>query len=67
MTDTRLAQLAYQAYGEQTDFKNYQGNPMPAWDDLGDAIQDAWLAAADAVAEDVQGSPSNNTLGSVSD
>ncbi len=44
-----MAKLAYAAYGQTTDFKNYQGNPMPAFDDLGDTIQAAWIAAANAV------------------
>lgn len=45
-----LAWVAYAAYGQSTDYKNYQGKPMPNWDDLGDTIQAAWVAAADAVA-----------------
>lgn len=58
MTDTYeedLAKLAYRAYGETTDFKNFQGNPMPAWEDLGERIQKAWIAAARAIADDLQG------------
>lgn len=43
---TTVAQEAYRAYGEVTDFKNFQGNPMPEWGDLPDTIQDAWRAAA---------------------
>lgn len=50
---TELAKLAYDAYGEATDHKNYQGLPMPTWDDLGDAIQGAWIAAAQAVQDDL--------------
>lgn len=42
-----LARSAYEAYGRTTDFKNYQGLPMPRWDDLGEAIQLAWTAAAE--------------------
>lgn len=52
---TELAKLAYDAYGEATDHKNYQGLPMPGWDDLGDAIQGAWIAAAGRVADEVSG------------
>lgn len=37
---------AYQAYGNYVDFKNFQGNPMPSWNDLGEKIQGAWQAAA---------------------
>lgn len=40
-----LAKLAYQAYGSVTDFKNYQGLPMPAYDDLPPKIKEAWGAA----------------------
>lgn len=41
----RLARAAYQAYGETTDFKNYQGLPMPKWEDLTPTIRAAWCAA----------------------
>lgn len=40
-----LAKVAYRAYGEVTDFKNFQGNPMPDWNDLTPTIQQAWQAA----------------------
>jgi hypothetical protein len=43
-----LAQAAYAAYGQSTGSLNYQGLPMPGWEDLGDAIQRAWVLAADA-------------------
>jgi uncharacterized protein YecT (DUF1311 family) len=46
-----LARIAYAAYGQTTSYKNYQGKPMPNWDDLGEPIQRAWIAAADAVCE----------------
>ncbi len=45
-----LAQAAYDAYGKRTQWLNFQGNPMPAWDDLGDTIRGAWVAAAVEVA-----------------
>ncbi|PRY35346.1 hypothetical protein [Umezawaea tangerina] len=44
-----LAQAAYEAYGDTTGGLNYQGLPMPSWDDLGDLIRAAWTAAAAAV------------------
>lgn len=37
----------YQVYGSVTDFKNYQGNPMPEWEDLPEKIQLAWTAVSD--------------------
>lgn len=49
MTDEQLARTAYEAYGEVTDHKNFRGDPMPAFDDLGPTIQAAWIAAAAAV------------------
>lgn len=42
----RLAKEAYRAYGEVTEFKNYQGLPMPDWAMLTTTIQTAWKAAA---------------------
>ncbi len=44
-----LARVAYHAYGEHTDFKNFQGNPMPKWEELPDRIRGAWRQAAAAV------------------
>lgn len=41
-----LARAAYARYGAVTDFKNFQGNPMPAWEALPAKIQEAWVNAA---------------------
>lgn len=49
MDSETLAKQAYHAYGEVTDFKNYQGLPMPDWNDLTPTIQQAWQAAATEV------------------
>ena len=46
-----LAREAYDAYGSVTDFKNFRGEPMPAFDNLPPQIQDAWKEAARRVAE----------------
>lgn len=46
MSPTDLAKAMYLSYGETTEFKNYQGNPMPDWKDLTPKIQGAWEAAA---------------------
>lgn len=46
LTPVDRAKAAYARYGAVTDHKNFQGNPMPAWDDLTDTIQAAWIAAA---------------------
>ena len=42
----RLAKQSYMAYGSVTDFKNYQGLPMPEWEQLTDKIREAWKAAS---------------------
>lgn len=55
-----MAKLAYGAYGQTTGFKNFQGNPMPKWDDLGDTIQGAWVAAANAVNNYLMGPPATD-------
>lgn len=46
-----VAKEAYRAYGQVTDFKNYQGLPMPAWEALTPTISKAWIAAAKAASE----------------
>ena len=43
-----LAQIAYEAYGDVTGGKNYQGLPMPEWADLPAVIKAAWNASANA-------------------
>jgi hypothetical protein len=51
-----LAKQAYAAYGSVTDYKNYQGLPMPQWADLTPKIRQAWrvsvLRVATLVRED---------------
>lgn len=44
---TARAEAAYAAYGAVTDFKNFQGNPMPKFEDLTPQIQQAWDAACE--------------------
>lgn len=46
-----LARIAYQAYGETTGHKNFLGEPMPAFKNLGPVIQAAWTNAAKAIAD----------------
>lgn len=48
---TEFSRIAYNAYGQTTDFKNYQGLPMPAYDELPDKIKLAWIAATKSVYE----------------
>lgn len=40
-----VARQAYNAYGRSTNFKNFTGGEMPAWEDLPEEIRVAWSAA----------------------
>ena len=40
-----VAREAYAAYGKQTGFKNFRGDKMPEFADLGAVIQLAWVEA----------------------
>jgi hypothetical protein len=51
---TELARNAYLAYGAVTGNRNYRGEPMPAWDELGETIQAAWRGAVVSVISDVK-------------
>lgn len=44
-----LGLIAYTAYGQSTDFKNFLGKPMPKWSDLPETIRNAWVQAAQAI------------------
>lgn len=49
MNDVLRAQRAYEAYFEDAEGKTFDGRPMPAWGDLGEAVQRHWAAAAAAL------------------
>lgn len=42
-------QRAYEGYADSTGGETYDGRDMPAWRDLGERVQTAWIAAAEAV------------------
>lgn len=44
-----MAKTAYEAYGQETNHKNYRGEPMPEWDELPEQIKGAWIQAAGSV------------------
>lgn len=48
-TPESRARIAYTAYGRVTDFKNFRGEPMPAFDDLPLKIREAWEKAANTI------------------
>jgi hypothetical protein len=46
-----LAKEGYQAYGDKAQWKNYQGLPMPVWDNLPENIKSYWVAAAKTISQ----------------
>ena len=52
MTD--YGKIAYEAYGDFVEWKNYLGVPLPQWEALEEKTQEAWNAAIRAVAEQWQ-------------
>ena len=42
------ARAMYETYCDDSDWKNYLGNPCPKWDDLPMGVQSHWKAVADA-------------------
>lgn len=51
MEERTLGEVAYTAYGNAVEWKNFQGGPMPPWHEQVQFIRDAWEAAARAVAD----------------
>ena len=54
MTLTDLAKAGYEAYGEEAEWKAYNGSPMPTWDELRPDIHRKWKVATAAVVSHVQ-------------
>ncbi len=44
-----LGEVGYRAYGDNREWKAYNGEPMPLWEVLPSHIQEAWTAAAKAI------------------
>lgn len=41
-----LAKQAYEVYGKRAQWKNYQGKPMPQYDNLPPTIKGCWEVVA---------------------
>lgn len=52
MEGTVSGEVGYRAYGNAVEWKNYLGRPMPAWDELPEAIRNAWDKAAYAIVDE---------------
>jgi hypothetical protein len=60
----RLGRIGYDAYGEVAEWKNYEGKPMPKWDELPQHIRDKWAAAASAIRHECLGRETQASTGS---
>lgn len=49
-----LGRKQYEDYGNFVHWKNFQGNPMPKWDELPQTIRGAWAAVAQGCQSDGQ-------------
>ncbi len=42
-----LARASFEAYCDAVGGRNYAGDPIPAWDDLGSTVQEGWIASTE--------------------
>src|SRR5882724_6853998 len=49
MQTRMIAEIAYNAYAKMVENKNVRGDELPLFQDLGEKIQNAWIAAVSAV------------------
>lgn len=50
-----LGQVGFEAYAVHQGWCNYQGLPIPPWDEVRSDIRAAWERAAEAIADVVAG------------
>lgn len=39
----KMARYGYESYADNSEWKNFQGNEMPLWDNLPQNIRDNWI------------------------
>ncbi len=49
----RLGEIAYNAYCKALDWKSVGGQTLPHWSQQSQGLKDAWIAAAVAVADEI--------------
>lgn len=49
MSEKSLGQVGYEAYGDEADWKAFDGRPMPRWDELREDIKRKWNVASSAI------------------
>lgn len=50
-----LGEIAYNAYGEAVGWTSVIGDPLPPWEIQSANLQDAWIAAGNAVKTYLEG------------
>lgn len=50
---TELARIAFEAYAKSKSGVTYDERPIPPWNELGQAVQNAWAASARAIMDAV--------------
>lgn len=53
MNDEKLGEIAYNAYCSKRDWKSIRGEPLPAFLNQSKELQEAWIAAAKAVSDEI--------------
>lgn len=48
-----LGRVGYEAYGDYTGWKTFDGRDMPHWANLGERVQASWRVAGAAIREAV--------------
>ena len=51
MNYKKYAKLAWDSYKEKVNHTNFEGNPLPVWEELGDRQKEGWEASVQAVIE----------------
>jgi len=51
LTITQTAKRMWDAYATRLGGKNYKGEPLPSWDDLGDERQYCWIGVSEVTSD----------------
>jgi hypothetical protein len=51
MNEEELGRTAYDAYCAKRDWKSFNGDPLPHWNQQDEGLKSAWIESAKAVAK----------------
>ncbi len=54
----KLAEVAFNAYGDRASWRTWDDKRMPYWSEVGNEVQERWVAAVAAVIDQVVGKQS---------